>query len=238
MVELFLGLRAFIYHNGVIEVASANQSGLQQRFYIANEHESARRGNFFGEIGKMVEGGILIVKDVRVEIHFHIDAELVVGQEHQLRACFRVYHFHFVAHIVEILVGSLLHKTHTVYAVDERLGASVKNRNLGAVNTYQAVIHSERVESSHGMLYGAYCYIAFANHRATLGSHYVFCKGIDSRRSFEVDTLNLISVVIGCGAKCSLKACSCMKALAFYGELSFECYLLHCDVCGMVYCYF
>ena len=77
------------------------------------------------------------------------------------------------------------------------------------------------------MFDGADGYIAFANNGATLCGHDVFGHGVDDGLAFDVGALNLISVVVGCGAECGFKMATGVKALALDSKLSFKCYLLH-----------
>ena len=130
-------------------------------------------------------------------------------------------------HIVEVLVGFLLHESDLLYGIVERLGAAVENRNLGAVDLYKAVVHAACIKGRHSMLYGAYGCVAFADNSAAHCRNYIFGQGVDYRLSFKIGALDFISVIIGSGTECGYEVSAGMKAFAFDGKTVRKSDLLH-----------
>ena len=221
VVEFFLGLGAFIDHDGVVEIAALDEACFKERLYVAHEHESAGRSDFLGEFRYMVECGILVVEYVGLEIDFHVEAEFVVGQKHELRAGFGIYDFNLVLHIEEVLVGILFFESYALDGVDKRLGAAVEYRNFRTVDTDQAVVHPKGIESRHCVLNGADSDVAFAYDCAALCCDDVFCESINGGFTFYVCALYLVSVVVGSRAESGFKVSAGMKTFAFDCELAF-----------------
>lgn len=90
----------------------------------------------------------------------------------------------------------MFYSAYALYFVDIILGASVQNGKFRSVYLYQAVIDTQCIEGCHTMLHCAHLYSVFGDYSSTGSFGYVVCNGIEGRLSFQVDTLDFVSMVI------------------------------------------
>ena len=80
LVQLFVGHGVFHHHDGVVQVAAFDKSGLQQRFYLAYKYESAAGGYFILELCHIFQCGKLVGDDGRVVGYQYVQTEVFIGQ--------------------------------------------------------------------------------------------------------------------------------------------------------------
>ena len=84
------------------------------------------------------------------------------------------------------------------------------------------------------MLHGADAHVALAKDGAALCVDHIFCYGIDSRHSFKVDALDLITMILRSRIESDGEAQSSMKAFSAEGEAAFQCFLFHIDLRNVI----
>ncbi len=205
-------------YDGVVEVAAFDKSCGNQRLYFTHKHEGACRSDFRREVGHGVHCGVLVAQHRRIEIDFNVDAELVVGQKHELGTGGGIHHFHFVFHIVEVLVGILLNRTAFENFFHERSRAAVENGNFRTIYLDEAVVDARSVEGGHCMFDCADSGCALAHYCAAHGGYDILGQSVDYGFALDVDTLELISVIFRSRAESGLQACSGVQAFALHAE--------------------
>ena len=90
----------------------------------------------------------------------------------------------------------MFYRTYTFYFVDIILGTSIQDRKFRTVHLNEAVVYAQRVERSHAVLYGTYLNPVFGKHGAACRFGHVIGNSVNDRLTFQVGTLNLISVIV------------------------------------------
>ena len=227
-----LGLLYFLVvdDDGVVEVASLDEVVFQQRLYLSNEDEGARRSYFFGKVFHVFEAGILVVEYGRVEEYHRAYAEMVVGEGDDGGAALFVGDFYFVAYDVVVFLGRLLFNAYTSDVLDVYLCAAVENGKFRCVDLYEAVVDFRGIQGCHGVFDGADRNVVFAQHGTALGVRHIFGDSIDDGLAFEVGTLYFISVVFGSRQECDFNVEPRMQAFPTQGKAVFECLLFHLHI--------
>ena len=142
LVKVLLRHLALVDDNGVVQVASLDESCLKQGLNLAHENESAAGGYFFLELAHVLQRGELVGEDGRVVGHQYVQAEALVGQQDDGRAGLFIAEFRLRFDDIEIFYGVLFYRAHALYFLDIVLGASVQDGELGTVHLYQAVVYA------------------------------------------------------------------------------------------------
>ena len=224
-VEVFLRNLRFVYHDGVVEVAAFDETGLEQRLNFAHKHKGAGAGYLVGEVLHVVERGKLAVDELRLERNHGRDGELLVGQDDDARARGLVAELNFLLDDVEVLGRVLLHNAYALYVFHIENGRTVEYGEFGAVHLYEAVVDAHGVECGHGVLNGAASGFALRHHSAARGVNYILGNGLDDGFAFQVDALYLVAVILGGRIEGDRQVEARVQALAEERETSAQCLL-------------
>ena len=82
------------------------------------------------------------------------------------------------------------------YLIDIILGASVQDGELRSVYLYQAVVNTQCIEGGHTMFHGTYFYSVLGEYGAAGGLGHIVCNGINGGLSFQIEALDLVSMIV------------------------------------------
>lgn len=71
-----------------------------------------------------------------------------------------------------------------------------------------------------------FCF-TLTEHGTALGVDNILCNGIDHRLTFKINTLNLVTRILGSWIKRDRQVKTCVQPLAEQGETAFQCFLFH-----------
>ena len=148
-------------------------------------------------------------------------------------ARFRITNLNLMLYYVIVFINALVNETDAFYLFDKYLRTAVKNRHFRCVKFYKTVVNSGSIEGRKSVLDSRNPYIAFCNHSAATGFNNILSKSVNHRFAGKIDTLKLISVVLGCRIEGGFYLKAGMKTFPFDGELTAEC-LLHHGRCGIL----
>ena len=86
-IEVFLRHLAFVDYDSIVQIASLDETSLQQGFDLTYEYECAATGYFFFELRHIFQRCKLIRNDSRVVRYQYVQAEILIGQHNDGRAC-------------------------------------------------------------------------------------------------------------------------------------------------------
>ena len=95
LVVVFLAHLFFVDYDGVVQIASLNQSGTQQWFYFADEYKGTRGSYLGGEFSHVFQCGELIGQYFRLIRDQCIHTEIFVRKNNDGRSGFLVPEFDF-----------------------------------------------------------------------------------------------------------------------------------------------
>ena len=81
-VKLGLSHRAVVDYHSVLEVAALDEVGFDKRLDLAHEHECAAAGNLLVKRFHALERSKLVGEYWRIELHHHVNAEIIVGKHY------------------------------------------------------------------------------------------------------------------------------------------------------------
>ena len=218
LVEFVLRLGLLVDDDGVVEVATLDETSRQHHLDLADEAERTCRSYLFLEVAHVVERSKLRAEDLRLEGNHSRDAELLIGQDGDDAACLVVAHFDFLVNDVIVLGRVLLGDAYAADVLDIDLSRAVEDGHFGTVDLNEAVVDAERVEGCQGMLDRRAASIAFSQHGAAGGLHDILGHGIDNRFAGQVDALDFVAVVLGGGVEGHDKAKTCVQSFAMQRE--------------------
>ena len=230
LVQCFLCCLTLVDDDGVVKVATLHQSCHQQGLYLAHEDECACGGNLLFEILHAVQRCKLTADELRLEVNHRGDGEVLIWEQCDARTRFVIFDFNLTRDEVVVLVGFLFLQAYATNFVDVKLGATVENGELRTINFYEHIIHSQRVEGSQSVFYGAHSYVFFAQDCTTRGFYYILGNGIDYGFSLKVGALYFVTVVLWCGIECHGEFESCVQTLSAQRETARKCMLFVCHI--------
>ena len=77
------------------------------------------------------------------------------------------------------------------------------------------------------MFNGRNARIALSQYGTALGIDYVLGNGVDDRLTLQVDSLNLITCILGCRVECNGQVQTCMQTFSEQRKAAFQCFLFH-----------
>ena len=145
----------------------------------------------------VVQRGKLAADKLGIERAHSRDRELLVGKDGDVGSIV-VRDFYLLANDIEVLGSVLVHQAHLLDFLDIHDGTSVQDREFRAIDLYETVIDTHGIERGHTVLYRSYPHALALQDRTTLGIGDVVCDGIDDRLALHVDTLYLVTRILGC----------------------------------------
>ena len=233
-VETLLCGLTLVNDDGVVEIAALDEVGLQQRLEVAHEDKGTCRSYLLSILVDIVEGGKLAVDELRLEAAHRGERELVVGQDGDARAVLLVLHLYLLADDVVVLGSVLLFDAHLLNLLYKLDGRAVEDGELRAADLYEAVVDAQSVEGAEAVLHGADAYVALAEDGAALCVDHILGYSVDGRHPFEVDALNLITMILRSRIESDSEAQSGMKAFSAKGEAAFQSFLFHIDLRNVI----
>lgn len=116
-VKCLLGNLLFIDHDGIVEVTTLDQAGLEQWLDFAHEHESTGRSDLLREILHVIQRSELTVDELRFEGDHRRDGELLIGENDDGRTRLVIAEFNLLLDDIEVLLCILLLDTHAADAL-------------------------------------------------------------------------------------------------------------------------
>ena len=113
LVKLSLLHLTLIYHNGIVEVTTFDQVGLQQWHDITYENEGTGRSNLFCVCLHLVESSKLTVDELALERAHGCDTEVFVWQDSDDRTAF-IFHLYLMTDDIVVLLSVLLLYAHAL----------------------------------------------------------------------------------------------------------------------------
>ena len=113
LVKLSLLYLALINHNGIVEVATFDQVGLQQWHDVTYENEGTGRSNLLCICLHLVECSKLTVDELALERAHGCDAEVFVWQDSDDRTAF-VFHLYLMTDDIVVFLCILLLYAHAL----------------------------------------------------------------------------------------------------------------------------
>ena len=203
-----------VYYYGIVEVATLYKVGLEQRLYVAHEHERACRRYLLCEVINLVECGKLAVHELGVERAHGSKAELLIRKNSYARASSLILDLYLVTNDVPVLRSIELLYAYFLDFIDIKGCASIKNRELGAVDLYQAVVYTHSIKGRQAMLNRRHAHVALAEHSATLCVDDILSHSLYDGHTVQVYSLYFISMILRGRIERHREAQTCVKSFA------------------------
>ena len=184
--ELFGRDVALDDHDRIVQVAAFDQVVLQQLLDLVQENERPARGDSRGKILDVVEPGILVAQNFRIEIYVDIDRELVVGIGRDFDPFVLDRKDRLFVDVVVHPVGILLLKPYGGDRLGIFAGRTVHNRRFGRIDLYHRIIHAARPQRGHHMLDRAHAHAFALNGRPPRGVDHVIGQGLHFGSPFQI----------------------------------------------------
>ena len=227
LVETLLSSLALIDDDGIVQVAAFDEIGLQQRLYVAYEDEGAGAGYLLGIVLRIIQACKLRVDELRLERAHGRNREILIGQDRDARTCILVLHLNFLTDDVEVLWSVLLLNAYLLdffYILD---GRTIEDGELRPVHLHDTVVDAQSIECRQCVFHCRDANLALAKHSAALSVNNVLCHSIDDGFAFQVNALNLVTSVLGCGVESNGQVQTCMQTFSKERKAAFQCILLH-----------
>ncbi len=225
--RVILVLREFVLidDDGIVKIAALDKSSLDKREKFTNENERPGRRNVAYEVIRIIEFSLLACQPRRVEGDHHLERRLLIRDGDKEFAVRPLDLNPSVRNDKIVLLSILLLKTDLLDCVDEHDGTTVHDRHLRTVEFYEDIVDTAGIECSHRMFNCTDFGIAISNDRTALSLNDIIRKTVNDRLTFEIHSLNLVSVVHWCRTELRMDKPSCMKSHALKLERGLKRYL-------------
>ena len=153
IVHPFLRHLCLVDDECVLEVSAFDKSDTQERFYLADEAESACSGNLARVVGEVGEQGVLFAEDGTLEGNGDVHLVMVAGFDAHRVAVFGDI-FDGFANDEDLLFGILFFESDALNLLDDEPCTTVEDRHFGCVHVDDAVVDAEGVECAQRVFDG------------------------------------------------------------------------------------
>ena len=145
LIELRLLYLALVDNDGIVQVATLDEIGLEQWHDIANENEGTCRSNLVNVGLHLVEGSKLAVDELALERTHRRDAELLIWKNGDDRTVV-VLHLNLMTDDIIVLLCILLLDAHALNLLYIHGCRAVEDRELRTVYLDETVVDAEGIE--------------------------------------------------------------------------------------------
>ena len=146
LIELSLLYLALVDNDGIVQVATLDEVGLEQWHDIANEYEGTCRSNLVNISLHLVEGSKLAVDELALERTHRRDAEFLVRKDGDDRTVV-VLHLNLMTDDILVLLCILLLDAYALNLLYIHGCRAVEDRELRTVYLDETVVDAEGIES-------------------------------------------------------------------------------------------
>ena len=186
------------------------------------ENECPARGNLTFEIVQVVQRGMLLIEDLGVVFHLHVDLEMVAWLDDQLDA----QDFILVGNRLfddEVITRSvLLDDARLMDGFDEKLAASVHDGGLFHVDVNQYVVDAHATQGSQNMLDSVNLHSAFSKGGSTGGINDIIDIGLYNRLILKVNSTKTNSRIYRSRVEGKGAALTCVETCSLDTDSIFE----------------
>ena len=211
-----------INHDGIVEVATLDETEVEQWFYFSHKNECASRSHFLSKILHMLQHSKLTCQHLRVESNLGIHTEFLIWQNEQMLTMLAL-HLNLMLYNKVFFVSILFHQTYALDFLNENQSRTVKDGHFGTIQLNQTVVDSRSIKSSHRMLNRTYLHTVLQQDCAALSVSHIFCQTVDDRLIFQVNTLNLVSMMRRGRHECSCNKLTRVQTLSLHGKTILQC---------------
>ena len=145
LIELSLLYLTLVDNDGIVQVATLDEVGLEQWHDIANEYEGTCRSNLVNISLHFVEGGKLAVDELALEGTHRRDAEFLVWKDGDDRTVV-VLHLNLMTDDIIVLFCVLLLDAYALNLLYIHGSRAIEDRELRTVNLDETVVDAEGIE--------------------------------------------------------------------------------------------
>ena len=142
LIHLLLLQLTLVNHDGVVQVTTLDQVGIQQGDDITHEDEGSCRSNLLGVVLHVVKRSKLTADKLRLEGAHGRDGEVFIRKDGDARTAGLIFHLYLMTDDIVVFRSILLHRADLLNLLDIGNGRTVEDRELRTVHLYQTVVNT------------------------------------------------------------------------------------------------
>ena len=142
LIHLLLLQLTLVDHDGVVQVTTLDQVGIQQGDDITYEDEGSCRGNLLGVVLHVIKRSKLTADKLRLEGAHGCDREVLIRKDGDARTAGLIFHLYLMTDDIVVFRSVLLYHADLLNLLDIGNGRTIENGELRTVHLYQTVVNT------------------------------------------------------------------------------------------------